>query len=86
MALHFNTLRYVESLQSTGITERQAKAKVEALAMVLDEWASGLLVTRDAIDRTKVEMTKIRSELKLVRWMLVVGLVGVVSLVMKAFF
>lgn len=47
MALHFNTLRYVETLQSTSISEQQAKAKVEALAMVLDEWAPGLLATRD---------------------------------------
>lgn len=86
MAVQFDTLRYFETLKSTGVPERQAIAKVEALAMALGEWAPGLLATRDGITEIKVEMTKIRGQLKLLRWMVAISAVGIASLVAKAFF
>ncbi len=86
MAVQFDTLRYVETLKSAGVLALQARAKVEALAMALGDWASGPLATTDDITGIKVEMTIIRSELKLLRWAVVVSIVGIVSLVAKAFF
>ena len=86
MAIQFDTLRYVEKLKSAGIPEAQAKAEAEALATALGESASGLLATKDDITNIKIEMADIKSELKLMKWMVVTIVSGVVSLVVKAFF
>ncbi len=86
MAIQFDTLRYVEKLKSAGIPEAQAKAEAEALATALGESASGLLATKDDITNIKIEMADIKSELKLMKWMVVTIVAGVVSLVVKAFF
>lgn len=86
MAVQFDTLRYVEKLKSAGIPEAQAKAEAEALATALGESASGLLATKDDITSIKIEMADIKSELKLMKWMVVTIVAGVVSLVAKAFF
>ncbi|MQY51291.1 DUF1640 domain-containing protein [Rhodocyclus gracilis] len=86
MAIQFDTLRYVEKLKSAGISEAQAKAEAEALATAPGESASGLLATKDDITNIKIEMAEIKSELKLMKWMLVTIVAGVASLVVKAFF
>lgn len=86
MAIQFDTLRYVEKLKSAGIPEAQAKAEAEALATALGESASGLLATKDDITTIKIEMADIKSELKLMKWMVVTIVAGVISLVVKAFF
>ena len=86
MAIQFDTLRYVEKLKLAGIPEAQAKAEAEALATALGESASGLLATKDDITNIKIEMADIKSELKLMKWMVVTIVAGVVSLVVKAFF
>jgi hypothetical protein len=56
------------------------------LATTLGESASGLLATKDDITGIKIGMADIKSELKLMKWMLVTIVAGVVSLVVKAFF
>ncbi len=86
MAIQFDTLRFVEKLKSAGIPEAQAKAEAEALATALGESASGLLATKDDITSIKIEMADVKSELKLMKWMVVTIVAGVVSLVAKAFF
>lgn len=85
MAIQFDTLRYVETLKSAGIPEAQAKAGAEALATALGESASGLLATKDDIITIKIEMADIKSDLKLMKWMVVTIVAGVISLVAKAF-
>jgi hypothetical protein len=70
-AIQFDTLRYVEKLKSSGIPGAQAKAEAEALATALGESASGLLATKDDITDIKIEMADIKSELKLMKWMVV---------------
>lgn len=86
MAVQFNTLRYVEKLKTAGIPEAQAKAKAEALAWALGEPASGLLATKDGITSVNLELADGKSELKLVKWMVVTIVAGVVSLVAEAYF
>ena len=86
MAIQFDTLRYVEKLKSAGIPEAQAKVEAEALATALGESASGLLATKDDITNIKIEMADIKSELKVMKWMVVTIVAGVLSLVAKAFF
>jgi hypothetical protein len=86
MAIQFDTLRYVEKLRSAGISEVQAKAEAEALATALGESASGLLATKDDITNIKIELVDIKAELKLMKWMVVTMVAGVISLVAKTFF
>jgi len=82
MAIQFDTLRYVEKLKSAGIPEAQAAA----FATALGESASGSLATKDDCSSIKNEASDIRSDLKLMRWMLAAIVVGVIFLVAKAFF
>lgn len=86
MAIQFDTLRFVEKLKSAGVPEAQAKAEAEALATALGESASGHLATKDDITGIKTEMADVKSELKLMKWMVVTIVAGVISLVAKAFF
>lgn len=86
MGVQFDTLRYIEKLKTAGIHEAQAKAKAEALAMALGESASGLLPTPDEITSLRLELADRKSELKLMKWMVVPIVVGVVSLVAAAYF
>lgn len=86
MAIQFDTLRYVEKLKSAGVPEAQAKAKVEALATALGESASGLSARTDDITSVKPELADVKSELKLMKWIVVTIVAGVVSLVAKAYF
>jgi hypothetical protein len=86
MAIQFDTLRFVEKLKSAGVPEAQAKAEAEALATALGESASGLLATKDDIVGIKLDLAEVKSEQKLLKWMLGLILAGIVALVMKAFF
>lgn len=105
-AVQFDTLRYVETLKSAGVSDAQAKAGAEALVVALAESASGLFATKDDIAEIKTEVADIRrtmatkedlttikleiadikSELKLLKWVSVTIVAGVISLVAKAFF
>jgi ApbE superfamily uncharacterized protein (UPF0280 family) len=77
MAIHFNTLRYVETLIAGGFTEAQAKAEADALATALGESSSGNLASKDDVNSLKLEMADIKSDLKLLKWgiLLIVGIV-----------
>lgn len=44
------------------------------------------MATKDDITSIKIEITDIKSELKLIKWMFVTIGAGVVSLVVKAFY
>jgi hypothetical protein len=86
MAIQFDILRYVEKLKSAGVSDAQAKAEAEALAIALGESAAGNLATKDDVTTIKIEMADIKSELKLMKWMVVTIVAGIASLVAKAFF
>ncbi len=86
MAIQFDTLKFVEKLKSAGVPEEQAKAEAEALATALAESASGVLATKEDVTGIKMEMADIKSELKLMKWMVVTIVAGVLSLVAKTFF
>jgi hypothetical protein len=83
MAIQFDTLRYVERLRLAGVSEDQAKAGAEALAAALGESASAYLASRDDVTGIKIELADIRSELKVMRWMLVTIVAGILSLLVK---
>lgn len=85
----FDTLELVDRLKTAGIPQAQAEAVVRVIAQAQD----GLVTKHDlteAKNEIKAEMNvrfeRIDGELKLNRWMLGVLLVGIISLVLKAFF
>lgn len=69
----FDTLELTDALKQSGIEQQQAEA-IEA---------QGELVTRDYLD---IKIAPISADLMLLKWMLGVLLVGVLSLILKAFF
>ena len=79
-------LCYVKKLESADVQEVPTKAQAEALAMSLGESASRLLACQDAVRSIKVEISDIASDLRLVKWIVVVIVAGIIPLVAKALF
>lgn len=97
MAIQFDTLRYVEKLISAGIPEAQAKAGAEALSIALSESTSSAFATKDDLygatkelknDLTaiKLEMSELKSDIKLLRWVGMTTVACLLSIVVKLFF
>jgi hypothetical protein len=86
MTVPFDTLRFVDKLKSAGVSEAHAKAESEALTVALAEAAAGNLATKDDVTTIKIEMAEIKSEMKLMKWMLVTIVAGIASLMIKTFF
>lgn len=68
MAAVFDTLKYAETLKAAGLPEAEAKAHAQALAEALKE-GTGELATRVDLLDVKRELTEIRGDIKLLRWM-----------------
>ncbi|HGJ5860576.1 MAG TPA: hypothetical protein ACHBX6_12985 [Arsenophonus nasoniae] len=93
----FDTLKFVETLESAGLPTAQAKAI--SIAVRESHEAVDVATKRDLEDVRKdlsakisdvrkdlqLEMSGIRAEQKLIRWMLGAGILGILSLVVKAF-
>ena len=69
-AVTFDTLKFVEKLESVGITREQAKAEAEALVVALSEAMDSQLATKNDINRLEKEVV-------VVKWMVgaILGLV-----------
>ena len=63
----FDTLRFVERLQSAGVPEPQAKAEVEILRDVLAESLVTSLAGREDIRSVREEVRNVREEIRSVR-------------------
>jgi len=80
MAVTFDTLKFVQTLESAGIDREQASAFAAA---VRDSQDAADLVTKKDLE---IALAPVRSELTLHRWMLGAILGGIIALVLKAFF
>jgi hypothetical protein len=61
-AITFDTLKFVEKLESAGVNREQAKAEAEALVTALSEAMDSQLATKSDIHR-------LERELVVVKWM-----------------
>ena len=78
----FDTLELVDKLKSAGISQEQAEAVVRVIAEVQDT-----LVTKEYLGfKFEKELSPIKTDLAVLKWMMGVLLAGVLSLVLKAFF
>lgn len=82
----FDTLKFVERLKESGMSDAQAKAIAEAQAQAFAETSSNSLATKQDISRLELKLAEHDGEFKLIRWMMGLVLGGVVALVLKAFF
>jgi len=81
MHLQFDTLRYAESLKWAGIPWAQAKAKTEALTMVLEEAVASTLATNDDIRSCRAEMTQAKLEMRSMKWLMLISAAGLTLLI-----
>jgi hypothetical protein len=56
----FDTLKFVEKLESAGITREQAKAEAEALVTALSEAMDSQLATKNDINRLEKELVVVK--------------------------
>lgn len=93
----FDTLKFVEKLESAGLPRAQATAIVEAQKDAFSEALENQLASRQDILKLEKQIEKtenalrldfadIRKEQAVQRWMLTVTVGGIVALVIKAFF
>ena len=85
MSLAFDTLKFVEKLEAGGFTHAQAKAAAEAFA----EATSRELATKGDLRETELklsaDMTGLRGELALVKWMVGFSLALLSAIAIKLF-
>lgn len=75
----FDTLKFVERLKAGGVPEDQAKAEAGALVTAFSEAMDSQLATKSDINRPE-------RELLVIKWMVGLVLVGILTLILKAFF
>jgi hypothetical protein len=78
-AVTFDTLKFVKELESAGMPQAQAEAQAKALANVLSE-------SLDTTLATKADIQEVKSELKLMKWMLGVLMGGIAFILLRLYF
>lgn len=66
-----------DALKIAGVPDDKATAAAKAVADIGQE---------DRLDRIEKEITEIKGDIKVIKWMLGVIIAGVASLILKAFF
>jgi len=87
MALTFDTLKFVQTLESAGIDREQASAFAAAVRDSQD--LADLVTKKDleiALAPVRKDIDLVRKDIDLLRWMLGAVLGGIIALVLKAFF
>ncbi|MBF0427034.1 MAG: DUF1640 domain-containing protein [Magnetococcales bacterium] len=89
----FDTLKYVKTLKAAGFSESQAEGLAEVQAYVFEKDLEALATKRDLKDmgvgievRFDRELTPIRTDLAVIKWMLGILMAGVLALILKSFF
>lgn len=81
----FDTLKFVEKLKAAGMPERQAIALSEAQNEALTETTDHFLASKADIYQLKQEIGEVKSNQKLMQWMMGFILTGTSALIIKAF-
>ena len=88
----FDTLKFAQKLEQSGVPRNQAEAFAEAQKDFLDEITKAELATKNDIKDIRSDIQSIRlkmveqdGQFVLLRWMLGFLMAGMLSLVIKAF-
>lgn len=95
-SLVFDTQEFLETLLQAGIPETHAKAMLEAQKKSLAEALDTTLATHSdlvevklelvqEIQKTRDDISDVKADMRVLKWMLGVLIAGVLSLVMKSF-
>lgn len=84
-AVTFDTLKFFERLKAASVTEEQALAMTEAQKEAFCDALAGTFATTLDITAIREDLTDIKAEQKIMRWMLGFLLAGTVALVIKVF-
>lgn len=68
-AVAFDTLKFVEKLQSGGFTPEQAKAASYAFAEATGEQLVARQILKDELAPIKQEMTVMKADIAILKWM-----------------
>ncbi|OGS94416.1 MAG: DUF1640 domain-containing protein [Gallionellales bacterium RIFCSPLOWO2_02_FULL_57_47] len=79
-AVSFDTLKFVKTLEASGIDNKQAEAIANAYR---DASADQELVTKKDL---QIELAPIKADMQIIKWMNGLMLGGIVALILKAFF
>jgi len=89
VSITFDTLKFSKRLEDAGIPTAQAQSQAQALAEIFDSNLNVLVTKQDlqiALAPLANDITQVRGEMTLVKWMLGILIAGVLPLVIKAFF
>ncbi|MBF0285088.1 MAG: DUF1640 domain-containing protein [Magnetococcales bacterium] len=93
VAITFDTLKFANRLKAAGASDKLAEAIAEAQAEVQEKSLEELATKRDIrelrleIDaKLDKELSPIRTDLAVAKWMLGILLAGVLSIVLKMYF
>ncbi|MBF0460996.1 MAG: DUF1640 domain-containing protein [Magnetococcales bacterium] len=81
-AITFDTLKYANRLKVAGVPDKQAEAMAEAQVEV-NERSLDMLVTKQDLEK---ELSPIRVDLAVLKWMVGIQTAGTLALILKAFF
>ena len=81
-AVTFDTLKYANRLKVAGVPDKQAEAMAEAQVEV-NERSLDMLVTKQDLER---ELSPIRVDLAVLKWMVGIQTAGTLALILKTFF
>ncbi|MEY3288272.1 MAG: hypothetical protein RLZZ419_514 [Pseudomonadota bacterium] len=77
----FDMLALVDKLKTAGFDQKQAETVIRVIAD-----AQGELATKDYIDlKFQQELSPIKTDLAVLKWMMGILIAGILSLVVKAF-
>ena len=82
----FDTHDYIKRLKAAGFDDTQAEALSDAQKKSLSETLHMSIATKGDINRLEKELTEIKAEQKLMRWMMGFVLAGIAALILKSFF
>jgi hypothetical protein len=84
--VYFDTLHYVKTLKASGFSSDQAEALAEANQEALSECLTTSFATKTDIADVKSDIKVLTSRVNRLDWMMGLLLIGMASLVVKAFF
>lgn len=80
----FDTLKFVKTLEASGIDSKQAEAIAAAYRDATNDQE---LVTKDGLKfELQTELAPIKTELQVMKWMNSLVLGGIIMLILKSFF
>jgi hypothetical protein len=82
----FDTLKFIQRLEDSGIPHQQAIAIVEAHKESLSDIMEAQLATKLDVQDVKFKQVEHDGQFTLIKWMLGILIAGVMSIIVKTFF